>query len=184
MQPYTLRANILDPMEQSLYRALTLVLCQRALLFAKINLGDLFTTSAYGATATDLAQLAHYPVDFVLCDREAMRPLAVIFVEAEGTSRHKEETEKSAQICAAAGLPVVRLQRQHSYMMPYLTSIIEPLLTVDAANDAYSNGDRRWEAGAATITHALHQEDTSRHTRRLPAYPGYGALRTLANKLS
>lgn len=181
MQPYTLRANILDPIEQSLYRALTLVLCQRALLFAKINLADLFITATYGATVIDLAR---YAVDFVLCDRETMRPLAVILFESEGVSGAGEATEKSAQICAAAGLPVVRLKRQHSYMMPYLSSIIEPLLTNGGVKDDYSNGDRRWEIEGATIPYPLNHEEKRRQTHRPPAYPGYGVLRTLANKLS
>ncbi|MEZ4732157.1 MAG: DUF2726 domain-containing protein [Caldilineaceae bacterium] len=86
MPSFTLRAHVLDPVEQSLYRALTLVICQRALLFAKINLNDLLSAPSCDKASSDLAQLAHYRADFVLCDREAMRPLAVIFLATEGAT--------------------------------------------------------------------------------------------------
>lgn len=183
MQPYYIRDSMLDPVEQSLYRALTVVLCQRALLFTKINLSDLFTTPPYSQASGEWRHLAHQRVDFVLCERDSMRPLAVILFAADtARSGQYDYSEQIAQVCTAAGLPVVRLQRQSTYFMQQLTPLIESLLTANAHRNDFTNGDRlvptagTGGAGRATLraTHA--------RRRKLPAYPGYGALKTIANK--
>lgn len=181
MQPYHIRESMLDPIERSLYRALNIVLCQRALLFTKINLSDLFAI-AYNASG-DLSQLIDQKVDFVVCDRDSMRPMGVILFEEDASVPKQEHpSEQIVQLCTQAGLPVVRLRRQPTYLMHQLTSIIEPLLTNQGASDDYSNGDRALEMNSSA--RALTTSNTSRRRRKQPAYPGYGALRTIANKLS
>lgn len=181
MQSYTIRESMLDPIEQSLYRALSGVLCQRAHLFMKINLGDLFTTSLYHAADSEWGILASQRVDFVLCDRDSMRPLAIILF-ADSTLRINQTdcSEKIAQLCAEVGLPLVRLERQSAYFMHQLIPLIENLLSSNSRRDDYTNGDRIISAagGAATTV----REKTNKRGRRQPAYPGYGALRTIANK--
>lgn len=183
MQPYTLRAHLLDPAEQSLYRALTLVLCQRALLFVKIHLSDLFAAPGDSTAGVAPVQPAYYPLDFVLCDRNTLRPLAVILLEKEVAPTDEEGVDKGAELCAAAGLPVVRLQRQPTYLMPHLISMLEPLLVGSSVSDAFGNGDRAPSAISAPMA-PLPPLSKPRTSHRQPAYPGYGALRTLANKLS
>ena len=182
MQPYYVRDSMLDPVEQSLYRALTVILCQRALLFTKINLGDLFTTSPYRQAGSELGHLEQQRVDFVLCDRDSMRPVAVILFAAG--SGQTDDSEQIVQVCTAAGLPVVRLQRQSTYLMHQLTPLIESLLTANAHRNDFTNGDRLAPTTGGNGAVKTTMNTTHVRRRKLPAYPGYGALKTIANKLA
>lgn len=178
MHSYTIRESMLDPIEQSLYRALSGVLCQRALLFTKINLGDLFTAPVYHSAESEWGALASQRVDFVLCDRDSMRPLAIIlFADNASRANQVDCAERIAQLCAEVGLPLVRLERQSAYFMHQLIPLIENLLSTSGRRDDFSNGDR-----ALPPTPGSSQPNNKR-SRRQPAYPGYGAMRTIANKL-
>jgi hypothetical protein len=178
MPLYKIRESMLDPIEQSLYRALSGVLCQRALLFTKINLGDLFTTPLYHSTEGEWGILANQRLDFVLCDRDSMRPLAIIlFADSTARANQVDYAEKVAQLCTEVGLPLVRLERQSAYSMHQLIPLIENLLSSSSRRDDYTNGDR-----ALPTTNAAHKQ-AHKQGRRQPAYPGYGAMRTIANKL-
>lgn len=176
MHAYTIRESMLDPIEQSLYRALSGVLCQRALLFTKINLGDLLTAPVYHAES-EWRTLASQRIDFVLCDRDSMRPLAlIVFADNALRANQADCSERIAQLCAEVGLPLVRLERQSAYFMHQLIPLIENLLSSTPHRDDFTNGDRVMSAMKTT-----HQPNNKRG-RRLPAYPGYGALHTIANK--
>lgn len=177
MQSYAIRESMLDPIEQSLYRALSGVLCQRALLFMKISVGDLFTAPVYHSVDSEWRTLANQRVDFVLCDRDSMRPLAIIlFADSTVRPQQDEYAEKIARLCTEVGLPLVRLERQSAYFMHQLIPLIENLLSSSGRRDDYTNGDRTKPATAMTLP-------MNKRTRRQPAYPGYGAMRTIANKL-
>lgn len=183
MQPYYVRDSMLDPVEQSLYRALTLVLCQRALLFTKINLGDLFMASPYGQAGSQCGGLEQQRVDFVLCDRDSIRPLAVILFAADpARSGQADYSEQIVQVCTDAGLPVVRLQRQSTYLMHQLTPLIESVLTANAHRNDFTNGDRLAPATGSSGMVKTTMSATHIRRRKQPAYPGYGALKTIANK--
>jgi hypothetical protein len=154
-------------------------------------LSDLLAVSAYSTAANEWGRLAHQRIDFVLCDRDSMRPIGIILVEADAMHVGPHDpSEQVAQLCAKAGLPVVRLQRQPTYMMHQLSSMIEPLLTGNARRDDFSNGDRVQGAGRATTVvptataNATSKGLKPKQVRKQPAYPGYGALRTIANKFS
>lgn len=177
MPSYTIRESMLDPIEQSLYRALSGVLCQRALLFTKINLGDLFTAPVYHPAESEWATLASQRIDFVLCDRDSMRPLALIlFADNALRASQADCSERIAQLCAEVGLPLVRLERQSAYFMHQLIPLIENLLSSSSRRDDFTNGDR-------VIPTAAMGQSNNKRSRRQPAYPGYGAMRTIANKL-
>jgi len=184
MQSYTLRDSMLDPVELSLYRALTLVLCQRALLFTKIRLSDLFAVDSFSSTESEWEQLADQRLDFVLCDRDSIRPIGVILFEAERLfyGQH-DQSEQVAQFCSRAGLPVVRIPRQPAYLMQQLMLMVEPLLTGSTAKESTRN-NQLYESSSVDPLHGLNNGCKPKRMRKLPAYPGYGALRTIANKLA
>jgi len=148
----------------------------------KINLGDLFTTPLYHTGDSDWGLLASQRVDFVLCDRDSMRPLAIIlFADNALRANQTDCSEKIIQLCAQVGLPLVRLERQSAYFMHQLIPLIENLLSSSSRRDDYTNGDRITAAtGSAATTVSV---KNNKRGRRQPAYPGYGALRTIANKL-
>ena len=184
MQAYTLRDSMLDPVELSLYRALTLVLCQRALLFTKTRLSDLFAVASFHSTEREWEQLADQRLDFVLCDRDSIRPIGVILFEAERSFYgYHDQSDQVAQFCSRAGLPVLRIQRQPTYFMQQLMGVIEPLLTSSATKESHKNSQLH-EAGNVDPMHRSTNGCKPKRVRKLPAYPGYGALRTIADKLA
>lgn len=185
MQPYYLRDSMLDPVEQSLYRALTVVLCQRALLFAKISLGDLFTAPPYQQVGQEWEHLAQQRIDFLLCDRDSMRPLgAILFADDAVCAGQSDYADQVTQVCTEAGLPVVCLQRQATYLMHQLTPLIESLLTPSAHRNDFTNGERLVPVIGSNGAKKTARRMTPVRRRKLPAYPGYGALKTIANKLA
>ncbi len=176
MSSYFVRDSLLDPVECTLYKALSLVVCQRALLFAKIRLDDLLATTALDTKADKPDQLVNRRVDFVLCDRDTLRPLAIILLEEKGAhTGYDTEAEQIAQLCTYAGVPLVWLPRQNNYLMQHLSSVIEPLLAGGSVGNDFSNGDR-------LLVHAM--RGGAKSHRKQPSYPGYGALKTIAGKLS
>lgn len=176
MPSYFVRDSLFDSAESSLYRALSLVVCQRALLFTKIRLGELIANLESGSEAAEADELADRRVDFVLCDRNTVQPIAIILLEEEGArGDYLQESEKLGQMCMSVGLPLVWLPRQNSYLMQQLTPVVEPLLLGSTVRNDFNNGDR-------VMIHAL--RNGSKVLRKQPAYPGYGALKTIAGKLS
>lgn len=183
MQSFYLRDSMLDPVELSLYRALTLVLCQRALLFTKVSLSTLFAVTTVNSTESEWEQLADQRLDFVLCDRDSVRPIAGILFAAELSYGQYDPTEQVAQFCSKAGFPLVRIQRQPSYLMQQLMLIIEPLLTSGTSYEINKNPQLH-ESIITVPAHGLNRSCKPKRIRKQPAYPGYGALRTIANKLA
>lgn len=184
MQSYYLRDSMLDPIELSLYRALTLVLCQRALIFTKLSLSDLFAVTSFNSVKSEWEQLADQRIDFVLCDRDSVRPIGVILFEAEQPFYgYHDQSDQVAQFCSRAGLPVVRIPRQPTYFMQQLMAIIEPLLTSSTNKESHKNNPLHESVGIDPM-HGLNKGCKPKRMRKLPAYPGYGALRTIANKLA
>ncbi|MEZ4866238.1 MAG: DUF2726 domain-containing protein [Caldilineaceae bacterium] len=187
MQPYYVHNNMLDPIERSLYHALHLVICQRAFLFTKVHLSDLISASAGQSALLDNQELTTQRADFVLCDRNTTRPLAIILLldPNHSLSEQSERIGHTAKICTEVGLPVVGIQRQSIYAMHDLSSVIEPLLANSSHSDDFTNGDRIEEqetpAGHRTLGSATNLKQGKRQP---PLYPGYGVLRALAGKLS
>ena len=144
MNSYRIHPSILAAEERSLYHVLTLIVAQRALLFSKVKLSTLIEP-AFGHNKSALGnRLDHYVVDFVFCDRSSTRPLFVILVEGTQSPEGAQVAAHEAiqPLCAAAGLPVLRLRHQSAYRMDTLQQMIEPLLSGDPRGSDYEQGDR------------------------------------------
>lgn len=185
MQAYTLCNSILDPVELSLYRALTLVLCQRAVLFTKIRVNDLFVVNTFSAIENEWEQVADQQLDFVLCDRDSIRPIGVVLFETEQAfyGQH-DQSDQVVHFCNRAGLPVVRLKRQPAYFMQQIMGIIEPILSGNGTTIESNRNHQLRESAVVEALGGLNRDCKPKRKRKLPAYPGYGALRTIANKLA
>lgn len=132
--PYILREHFLTPAELNFFKTLQKVVDERALICAKVGLGDLF-----GVKSTDQSRFRIYTnkidrkhVDFLLCDPLTMRPL--VGIELDDKSHQREDRrERDAfvdGVYKAAGLPLLHIRVKRGYqpeelaeqLMPYLST--------------------------------------------------------------
>ena len=87
--PYHLRDEFLSPAELNFYRVLVSVTADWAALFSKVNLGDLFYAKSgeHGQNQAYRNKIARKHVDFLLCDRESLRPLLAIELDDSSHNR-------------------------------------------------------------------------------------------------
>ena len=117
--PYPLRDEFLSPAELNFYHVLVTVSADWAALFSKVNLGDLFypKTGEYGQNQAYRNKIARKHVDFLLCDRESLRPLLAI--ELDDSSHNRPDRQARDEfvdgVFAAAGLPLLHVPVSQSY---------------------------------------------------------------------
>ena len=111
--PFKLRDDFLSNAELSFYQVLRGVVAQRALVFTKVNLGDLFFV-ATGDQRKNRAlanRIDRKHVDFLLCDPKTVRPIVAIELDDKSHERpDRMERDKLVQgVFSAAGLPLIRI---------------------------------------------------------------------------
>jgi hypothetical protein len=132
--PYRLRDDFLSPAERSFFGVLQLAVSGKAVLLAKVRVGDLlFVPAGEGATGFRNRINAKH-VDFVLCSPETMRPLAAIELD-DASHQRQDRIERDDLIdwaFAAAGLPLLRFAAQRQYDPKLIAAELEPVLSGDA----------------------------------------------------
>jgi hypothetical protein len=142
MGKYCIQETVLAQGEQSLYRALTLVVAQRALLLSKVKLSALIMPAAEFGPGFAQTYLDRYTVDFVLCDRRTTRPLLIV-LQDEQTHTPGAVNDTIAHLATDAGLPVVRIAYEGAYRMEQLLRLIEPYLQGDVCSGDAKSDERR-----------------------------------------
>jgi len=126
--PYHLQDGFLSPAELNFYRVLVRVTADWAALFTKVNLGDLFyaKTGDYSQNQVYRNRIARKHVDFLLCDRESLRPLLAIELDDSSHNRpdRRARDEFVDGVFAAAGLPLLHVPVSHSYSTNKLRALL------------------------------------------------------------
>ena len=116
--PYRLKTELLSAAELEFYRVLRLAVGAWAVICPKVGLGDLFypQTGNRSANASYRNRINRKHVDFVLCDRHAMRPLVGIELDdaSHGRANRQTRDEFVDGVFAAAGLPLERFRAASS----------------------------------------------------------------------
>lgn len=117
--PYYLRDDFLSLAELNFYRVLVTVTADWAVLFTKVNLGDLVyvRTGEYGQNQAYRNKIDRKHVDFLLCDPESLRPLLAIELDDSSHNRpDRQARDKFVDgVFAAAGLPLLHVPVSRSY---------------------------------------------------------------------
>jgi hypothetical protein len=135
--PYRLHREFLSPAEYGLYRALHSAVHDWAIICPKVGLGDLFypKTGDRAENARYRNRIAQKHVDFLLCDRQGMRPL--VGVELDDVSHQQQRRqERDAfvdQVFEAAGLPLHRVRAAASYDVAQLSTVLREAAGLPAA---------------------------------------------------
>ncbi len=145
MSSYRIQESLLGPAERSLHQALTLIVCQRGLIFPKVKLSQLFATVRPTISAADPGNsdpLLNQEVDFLICERFTTQPLLAVLFQNCNADGVVEAQQQAAAICAEAGLPVLKIEQRAAYRMDELLAAIEPYLQGNQVINDFRNGDR------------------------------------------
>lgn len=145
MSSYRLQESLLGPAERSLHQALTLIVCQRGLIFPKVKLGQLLATvlpSEHAAEAECHNPLLNQEIDFLICERFTTHPLLAVLFQPNSVTSTSEFQQQAAAICVDAGLPVLKIEQRAAYRMDELLAAIEPYLQGNQVMNDFRNGDR------------------------------------------
>lgn len=134
--PYHLQDEFLSPAEQSFYLVLKHLVSERAIIWTKVALGDLFYVKSSDRskyrTLTNKIDRKH--VDFLLCDPKTVRPLVGIELDDKSHQRgdRKVRDEFVEMVYRAANLPLLRIPAQRAYSTSELASLLSPLISLNS----------------------------------------------------
>lgn len=116
--PYERVQYLLTKAERSFFGVLESSLSESYLIFAKVRLADLIKVhSKTESRQTFFNRIQSKHIDFVICDREYIRPL--VAVELDDSSHKKTNRQDRDEFVDdalnAAGLPLVRFQAKTAY---------------------------------------------------------------------
>ncbi|MCL4266065.1 MAG: DUF2726 domain-containing protein [Anaerolineae bacterium] len=150
--PYRLRDDFLSPAELNFYRALQTAVADWAMLFTKVNLGDLFyaSTGDQGQNQAYRNRISRKHLDFLLCDPNTLRPL--LGIELDDSSHNRSDRQQRDQfvdgVFAAAGLPLVHVRVSHSYSPDKLRAFLRRTAALDNGAES-ARPDKTEEKGTA-----------------------------------
>ena len=130
--PYKKKDYLLSVAEKSFYRILSQITDKHnVLLFAKVRLEDLLwipwgTDNRFGLRN----RIKSRHIDFVICDKENVRPLLVIELD-DNSHKREDRIERDYnvdRILNDAGLPILHQRVQYSYNPQELEDKISSLL--------------------------------------------------------
>ncbi len=115
--PYRIRDDFLSPAEFSFYRVMVYTVGDQVFIAPKVRLADIFFIPHGKKNYADQNRIGQKHVDFLLCDRETMKPLAGIELDDSSHQRAKQQArdEFVNQTFKAAGLPLERVSVKRGY---------------------------------------------------------------------
>jgi hypothetical protein len=133
---YRLTDKFLSAAELSFYRALLDAVAGQAVICAKVNLSDVFFVSRSDENpqaARNKIDRKH--VDFLLCERQTMRPLVGVELDDSSHARADRQArdEFVDRVFQAASLPLIHVPAQAAYGVNELANLISPHLGVPGA---------------------------------------------------
>lgn len=114
---YRLRDDFLSPAELNFYRVLCDVVEDRATVFAKVGMGDLFYVPRQDNQFGAWNRINRKHLDFVLSDARTSRPLVAIELDDRSHSRadRSQRDEFIERVFAQSGLPLLRFPARRTY---------------------------------------------------------------------
>jgi hypothetical protein len=125
--PYRRKDYLLTKAERSFFGALSQAVGDEYLIFPQIGLGQLLAVrSGTESPMTHLNRISAKRVDFLLCDRDAIRPLLAIELDDSSHARPDRRSRDAfvEAALAAAGLPLLRIPARAGYNLAEVESQI------------------------------------------------------------
>ncbi len=133
--PFRRKDYLLTKAERSFYETLLTTLQGSLIVFPKVRLLDLVWLpkgTEHVQSHRNTVQSKH--VDFVLCDRQALKPLLVIELNdaSHDSASRKERDQLVANVLAAAGIAMLTVRARQGYVMTELRRQIEAAIATPA----------------------------------------------------
>jgi hypothetical protein len=132
VSPFKLRDDFLSPAEISFYQVLRAAVGDRGLVFAKVNLADLFfaTTGDHRQNRALANRVDRKHVDYLVCDLKTVHPIVALELDDQSHNRADRKTrdELVAGVFAAAGLPLIRVPVKMGYVPLEIEALLNPYL--------------------------------------------------------
>lgn len=131
--PYRMLAALLTPAERSFFGVLQLSTKGRLLIFAKVRVADILTTTkglsnSERQSAFNRIKAKHF--DFVLCDPNHLGVVCVLELDdkshKKASRQQRDEFLNSA--CEAAGVPLIHFQAKAAYAQSEIEKTLGPYL--------------------------------------------------------
>jgi very-short-patch-repair endonuclease len=129
-RPYRQRDDFLSPAELAFYRVLVPVVDSRYVICPKVRIADLVYTVERNDRA-NMNRIIQKHVDFVLCEKESMKPILVIELDDSSHARadRQERDELVDAVFESAQLPLLHVRAATRYVPQELRSQIEQALS-------------------------------------------------------
>ena len=132
--PYRLRDDFMSAAERSFYRVLVSAVGDRAVVFSKVNLADVFYVTQPNENQAYRNKIDRKHVDFLLVDPRTLRP--IVGVELDDRSHQRADRvardEFVDSVFATAKLPLIHVPAQASYSVTALSASLAPHLGLSA----------------------------------------------------
>lgn len=134
-QDHRLKINSwLSYAERNFIKFLDRAVNQRAFIFSKVKISDVFQGIDIADRRHDFA-LANETFDFVLCDIDDLSVLCVIELDDRPHPQQRLGREKNyATYCAAAGVPLLEIPAMCGYDVKQLKDQLQPYMPYIAKN--------------------------------------------------
>ena len=151
--PYRLRDDFLSAAELSFYRVLATAVVGRAVVLTKVRLADLFFVPRSEGSAGFRNRIAQKHVDFLLCERETMRPLVGVELDDRSHQRSSRQERDGFvdEVFRVAGLPLMHLPVRSGYSVAELTGALAPYLGGDEGAQPESIRETPEPSGPETV---------------------------------
>ena len=149
--PYRLRDDFLSPAELSYYRVLSTAVAGRAVVLTKVRLADLFFVPHSEGSVSFRNRIAQKHVDFLVCDRETMRPRVGVELDdrSHERSRRQERDGFVDEVFRVAGLPLIHVPARSGYSVAELSAGLTQYLDSDEGGQPDPSGEVPDRSGAA-----------------------------------
>lgn len=127
--PYAQRDDFLSVSEFSFYKILDQVIDKRYIVCPKVGLQDVFfvTERDRSKHATYLNKINRKHVDFLICDRETMRP--IFGIELDDSSHQRQDRmdrdDFVNELFKSAGLHLIRINNKKTYTISEITEMLK-----------------------------------------------------------
>lgn len=140
--PFRLRDDFLSAAELSFYRVLESVVDDRVRICPKVNLGDIFFVAGSDQRQAQWNRISRKHVDFLLCTKEAMKPVAGLELDdsSHGRSDRQERDALVESVFEQAGLPLLRVPARRAYSPEELRGLIESVISCSTPSSQIDPG--------------------------------------------